>query len=422
MKLLKNISILFSSLILLVGCSGKSGETETAFQVKLGGLASIASVAGGGAMIYGNSPQGSFGKRIDNIGGDIISLPIPNGVWNFSIIVWDGDNDANPVTPAVPLSGVVRCGVSLGNDLQGGDVTITLSASNAACADPVFSPDMSFVAGSYSFPEVVPRTCRIGLAGVADESATECQNENEGFFHSVRYMLVPFQNIGGEVFDEFGNAIMGPCISKSPTPGTPLFDVRENLNGVPTASNFPGGNPAFADSVFKTVVRAYYGENAECDEGDPRGFTDVIFPKGVNEDRPNSRMISFDAGGGIQERAFLLRTSDAVACAPPRGDMVGDFSVGGSKFFQNGICNGAQFDLIPPEWSVGRTFNNKNFILLRNINYFAGVDLSVGEPTWPQHTMMGTDFSSSPTAEPNPYMGTFEGNNKRIIGMRMDYE
>jgi hypothetical protein len=422
MNLMKNISILFSSLILLVGCSGKSGETETAFQVKLGGLASIASVAGGGAMIYGNSPQGSFGQRIDNVGGEVISLPIPNGLWNFSIIVWDGDNDANPVTPAIPLSGMVRCGVSLGNDLQGGDVTITLSASNDGCSDPVFSPDMSFDSGTYAFPEVVPRTCRIDLVGVADESATECQNENEGFVHSVRYMIIPFQNIGGEVSDDFGNAIMGPCISKNATPGTPLFDVRENLNAVPTPANLPGGNPAFEDSVFKTVVRAYYGENAECDAGDPRGFSDVIFPRGVNEDRPNSRMISFDAGGGLQERAFLLRTPDVVACAPPRGGMVGDFSVGGSKFFFNGICNGAQFDLIPPEWSVSRTFNNKNFILLKNINYFAGVDLSAGEPSWDQHTMIGSDFSTYPGGEPTQYTGIFEGNNKKITGMRMDFE
>lgn len=422
MNLMKHISILISTLILLAGCSGKSGKTETAFQVRLGGLASITAAAGGGAMIYGNSAAGSFGKRIDNLGGNFVPLPIPNGVWNFSIVMWDGDNDANPGTAPVPLTGMVRCGVSLGNELNGGDVTITLDASNANCTDPVFSTGTSLSAGVTSFPEVVPRVCREDLANVTDENATECINGSEGFIHSVRYMMVPFKNIGGEIFDDFGNALIGPCISKTASPGNPLFAVRENINAVPTAANIPGGNPAFADSVFKTVVRAYYGETAECDESDPRGISDHIFPKGVNENKPNSRMITFDVGGGIKENAMLLRTPDDLACAPPRGDLQTDFSVGGTKFFLNGICNPQQFDLIPAEWTTGRTFNNKNFILLRNINYFAGVDLSAGEPSIPAHTMIGTDYVGNETADPTAYTGTFFGNARTIVGMRIDYE
>lgn len=423
MKAINRLFLFTFILSSFLSCSGKSGKTETSFEVKLGGLSSITSVAGGGAMLYGNSAAGNFGMRLDTIGGDVLTLDIPNGNWNFSLVIWDGDHDAIPGTPAVPLTGLTRCAVSLGNELAGGEVTILLSASNGNCTDPVFSPDTSLVGGVTSFPEIVPRVCRIDPYSVTDETASECGGVNEGFVYSVRYMMIPYKNFGGEIFDDFANAIVGPCISKSATPGDPVFGVRENISSVDAAANIPGGNPAFVDSVYKTVVRAYFGETAGCDEVDPRGFTDFIFPKGVNEDRPNNRMIPWNVGGGIIERAFLLRTPDVLACAPPRDFLPTDFSVGGTKFYQNGICNGAQFDLIPPEWTTGRVFNNKNFILLKNINYFAGIDLTAGgDPGIPPHTMIGTDFGTSPASEPNPYTGTFDGNGKRIVGMRMDYE
>lgn len=419
--------MLFSIFNLLIlglfptGCSGKGGQTAASFDVRLGGLTSIANVAGGGAMLYGNGPAGSFGKRIDNRGGETVSLDIPNGTWNFTIIAWDGDHDANTSTGPVPLTGLVRCGFSRGNALNGGDVTISLTLSNADCGDSVFSPEVVVNAGLVNFPEFKPKTCRVDLATVTDENATECTNAGEGFFNSIRIFFVPYREMDGFAETDFANAIVGPCLSKVATPGDPNFTVKEAPNAVAATYNIPGGNPAFVDSKFRTFVRGYFGETANCDETDPRGVRELLALSGLNEQAPGTRVIPYNAG--VDERAILMHTPDAIVCLPPRDSLVSDFSAGGNKFFYRGMCNGGQFDLFPLEWTTGATLNNKNIVLLRDINYFEGLTLSPGmDPGIPEQAMIGTAFTGSEASEPQPYIGTFDGNNKRIVGMRIDKE
>ena len=405
-------------LALLMGCSGKVGKSTAKFDVRLAGLTSLNNFGNGGAMLYGQSVRGDrFGKRLDNIAADSISLDLPNGTWDFSVLLWDGDHDNNTTGAQVPLTGKVRCGRSLGNSLTGGDVTISLNASNGDCALPFFSPETNFSTEVF-FPEIEIKTCRPDLASVSGETAPECQNEGQGFITSARVLLIPYKDILEQpIEDGLNDAIIGPCLSLSNTLGNPSLNIKELFDSNPATYNLPGGT---ANSPFKMVLRSYFG-TGDCDDSEIRGFEDIFFPGGFNEPHPFKRVITHTPTTDAI-KTLLIRTPEQLICNGLRGDLNSDFSTGGrAGSYFNGICNADQFDFLSSGYVAN--YQSANFILLRDINYFDGLVLDPNtDLNIPEFPMVGTPFTTSATNDPNPFTGVFEGNNKRIKGMRIDKE
>lgn len=406
---------------LLTGCSGKSGESKASFDIKLAGLTSIQQFSGGGALLFGSSLEtgNHFSRRIDNVGGETLAMDLPNGLWNFSIIMWDGDHDRDGIfsDALIPLTGKVRCGGVEGVLLNGSEVTVSLSANNANCLSPVFGGgqiDDGTGTGTLKFNDISFRQCRGGVATETDPLATNCDFENKGFYGSIRLMVAPFQEGPGLPNNvDIGAAIEGPCINTL-VGSSPDINDYAFIDGSSAIPNIPTGNPA-GNSRNRTFIRGFYDSNC----GGARGFTDIPFVGSlVGQVGP---LAKFFPGG--TNPTMLLGTPDALACAGIRGGLVTDFSIeisGSTPIY--GICNEAQFDLIAPDFQTGAAYQNADFILMNDINYFAGQDISpTNPPSVASFSMIGNDIGTNP-ASSQPYNGTFYGNNKIITGLSIDIE
>ncbi|MFZ9001653.1 MAG: hypothetical protein ACO20H_10130, partial [Bacteriovoracaceae bacterium] len=84
--------------LLLLSCGGKKEKsTQTKFKFSAG--AAISQGYLGGVVVMGKSATNSFQMVIPNAASDV-EVNIPDGVWDFSIIGWNGTS---------PMSGTLSC-------------------------------------------------------------------------------------------------------------------------------------------------------------------------------------------------------------------------------------------------------------------------------------------------------------------------
>lgn len=117
----------------LASCGGKGGKTTEANIVILGGIASGIPGMTGGTKIYGYN--NSTGETINLTYSGQTSLTVPNGVWGFAAITWDG---VNPNGSGNILEGDTFCGESPDMELFGGDVAVNITLSNNGCNEGFF--------------------------------------------------------------------------------------------------------------------------------------------------------------------------------------------------------------------------------------------------------------------------------------------
>src|SRR5690606_16469385 len=108
----------------------------------------------------------------------------------------------------------------------------------------------------------------------------------------------------------------------------------------------------------------------------------------------------------------FISVDEGRVCAGPAGAIASGTATGSVNSFWHGICSITQWDHIANNFG---TYAANNFILLADMNHFAGFDPASGtEPPTIPFTPFGIAFPTP--AIGTPYTGIFEGNNKKIIG------
>ena len=317
---MKYFIFLMTLTMFFVGCSKKS-ETPTKLKVYLAGLGTLPSGVGdGGAILFGKSSDGkSFGKRILN---SEEVLDIPNGQWNFYAVFWQGG--------VANMSGTVYCAKSAAS-LNGSDVTLNLSASNANCTDSDFSNGKYFTngLGKIQFPEIFVEDC--------DELPTNgygCGLKNQGNALSYRF-----------VFSEFKKDNTGILVSPNKFYSACKALTESDLNSS-APINFPVGS---LGSPFQVQIEFFLGSTS-CNPSDPKGShtaflnggVGVVSPMGllkVSSRQCDSMSASVYGSGTTQERE--MRCINDLGSYSSGNCLLGSFNLSYRRFIPESSCQTA---------------------------------------------------------------------------------
>lgn len=386
---------------LLISCSAKQGATNAEIQLFSGNLA--LGSASGGAMIWGSTQDGkdAFSRVLS---GGNFEIELNNGTWNFGVIAWDG---------ASTFEGTPKCALKTGISLNGEEVQVSLSLSNAACNHPLISKDIGS-GNEYTFPRVSAVTCNqrslLNGAGCADTAL--------GAASSMRAILPQYDKVGG-------------VLTVSPTAGlsSSCAEVTAAIASGETLPSFklPTGGPM---SPIITVFRQFLG-STDCQQSDLvgiNGYVDAVFPNGIAAPSGHPHFygnVSSNPSPVAHYQAKLeILLSDSQVCSGTRATQ-SSFAAGeGDMGRPYIICNGSQLDQIGgSNWG---TNSSKYFALASNIDLFAENnftpnDALVEEPNYPDTVSLGEDYISFPTTSAG-YMGKFDGRNYKIIGLKINTE
>ncbi|EQC45550.1 hypothetical protein [Bacteriovorax sp. Seq25_V] len=176
---MKVISFLIT-ILLLASCAGKKGHSSASFKVDLAALTGSLSTANGGALLVGHTLDDKFSlsKALSVNDSDLV-LELPNGVWEFYLVAWDGGGG-----PTI-LEGVTKCSYSGTHTLDGNDTSVTFKLTTSNCALPIPGDSELFSEFTYnngSWPKVNFHSC---LA--IDDVANTCSGT--GLTQSYRVSL-----------------------------------------------------------------------------------------------------------------------------------------------------------------------------------------------------------------------------------------
>lgn len=350
---MKNILLTLLVLAFMASCSPPQGKTKAKFKFFVGSLVSGPANFSGGLMIYGKSSDGkSFGKASSSTD---LSEEISNGTWNFYVVGWEGSS---------ALEGTVYCAKDEGVELNGEEVNISLTASNANCNDTVFSFAMNG-----SLPKTFPRiklhscsklnavsnqgsSCEYDPAGL---SGTELRDR--GFIASYK-IIIPSYNSAAEgelnLKDDSEAIVSSRC--------TPVITGNSPSNGEANVSmdvNIPLGSDG---SPFTTIVRGYIGKS-DCT--DTKGYKDFVFKNGLQVAAPDTKTFTYNSSGN-EVKVFTKITLDEV-CSGERIDPASaasfPFAGGvGSPGAPYVICTAYQLN------SINHRYEDKSFILAKDID------------------------------------------------------
>ncbi len=327
---MKSFVFLIQLLILstLVACGGKKASTKT--NLVLGGI--VDSIAGqsGGTMIYGRQLSGgddSFAIKLPYSE----DLELPNGMWRFAAVTWDG-NDANEI-----MQGQTRCGLNEVN-LLGGDITVSMTLSQANCAAQFFGDDESKeVSGQ---PKVfAPATCAL-----LDEKRGRLDNGQCKNSVGTAFTVELPQKLPGSSYSQ---GLVSACITEETPTNEFLYDSTKNLR-VPMF--FPIG---FNEPMIKLTIY----EDAGCTQNPQQ--TIVSNPLAGSA----SRSIELDSDVGGYAGINVLYVHNPIC--------EGSFATGSTPFDIDGggagndyiLCNPTQFAAIIADLTG-------NYFLDNDLDYF----------------------------------------------------
>lgn len=344
----------------LVACGGKKASTKT--NLVLGGI--VDSIAGqsGGTMIYGRQLSGgddSFAIKLPYSE----DLELPNGMWRFAAVTWDG-NVANEI-----MQGQTRCGLNEVN-LLGGDITVSLTLSQANCAAQFFGDDESKeVSGQ---PKIfAPATCAL-----LDEKRDRIDNGQCKNSVGTAFTVELPQKLPGSSYSQ---GLVSACITEETPTNEFLYDSTKNLR-VPMF--FPIG---FNEPMIKLTIY----EDAGCTQNPQQ--TLISNPlAGIG-----SRQLELDSDVATYPGINVLYVHNPV-CEGSFGSGAAPFDIdGGGAGPDYILCNPSQFSWIQANDLTG------NYFLDNDLDY-----LGVGPITAP--------IISS------PFTGTFNGRGHTIYDLDMD--
>lgn len=147
-----NRFLLFTLSLALLSCvPGKKGATNVSVTT-----AAIGTISYTGTLaIWGKSLEGDEFSLPLGTSAESLELSLPNGMWSFHVIGWDG---------ATAFNGPTDCAYEQ-VELAGGDQTITLNLSATTCSDPTFSPAAFMTANNFNPVKVIGCYQASGLTG-----------------------------------------------------------------------------------------------------------------------------------------------------------------------------------------------------------------------------------------------------------------
>lgn len=240
-------------LSLLAACSGPGGKTSASLKVTFGGL----SVGGNPVtqiIITGQSTKGEKFARVLTDGTDTISLPLPNGSWNFLAMAWEG---------GVALEGKVRCAYSTAS-LDGSPTAIPLVMTNAKCFDGtlnMLTPDNTGSDPAFRITQM--KACRIDIQSIVSPS------ENCNFNiadQNPRGAVIGSLKVGIQGGDQFGanfvpnNQFLGSGCENAGS----YTAINQRFPAIKSTYFFPLvalGYPAAVCNPARGVVRATFANN-----------------------------------------------------------------------------------------------------------------------------------------------------------------
>ena len=345
---MKNSLLFLVLLSLLAACSGPGGKTSASLKVTFGGL----SVGGSPVtqiIITGQSSKGEKFSRVLTDGTDVVSLPLPNGSWNFLAMSWEG---------VTPLDGKVRCAYSTVS-LDGSPTDIPLVMTNAKCFDGTINVQTADTGGvDPAFRAVVMRACRIDIQSIA--SGTENCNFAMGTANP-KGAVIGSLKVGVQGGDQFGgnfvhnNQFLGSGCENAGS----YAAINQRFPNIKPAYFFPLvalGYPAAVCSPSKGVIRATISNN-------------------------NLRMIDY----GVSAAMFARFTDEQVCTAANANGATAINEIGmGMANAPYGICNLAQLR----HWQENfASYASTNVALLTNLDLLPWVKAGTAGPT-PYHACL----------------------------------
>lgn len=404
------------SLFLLAACSNSKNATPVGFKLTLSSITTGLGANGeGGFVIYGKSTTGAaFGKVITSATPP--AMTIPNGTWTFYGLAWDGTPGATDEDKA--MRGTVRCANSGTIVLDGSATSVNLTLTNDNCDTASFTdtaaiPMHSSAPKKFAFIQTV--FCKSLDAATVDTTnpSANCEYDlstftarktSKGFGTGVKFSLQSFALSAGGAIQWLGEKITSNCVAM-PDASTGILPTDAQAFNLPSKSVFPLGLKA----------EIFYGPSsaAPCDEAYGKG--EIVIPNGSLSDASVAgvervKSVIFDP---TTVKTFL-RVGENMACANAKP--VGAFAGGyGSANVPSYICNNDQLNLMRgSNYLAGTpTAATRHVVLLKNINHWYGLDPAGGGP--PDQEPIGEVVSGSPNAS-TAFTGSFNGNNKKIIG------
>jgi hypothetical protein len=272
MKSKINSLLLLAFLVGTVSCSQKGSEVKievSHFQV--GSSAAIQAMSGGGLVIWAKSEDGkSFAQTLDTT-NDSISLALPNGLWTFYAMAWDGlKNYQGTASTNYNFGGVVSCAKSGQVVLSGNKAAVDLTLNNSNCTDAVFAGSVPTTVASSKIVLAPTRFAFCNGINQITSSSDLCADtrnevrakEKKAWIGSFRVNMKLFKKFGAT--KDFTGIVQSPCTEMVGNPeGTEAAgDISEDYgsSGLVIPS-LPAGGPGLP---FHLEIEMFPG-NSKCD-------------------------------------------------------------------------------------------------------------------------------------------------------------
>lgn len=138
---------LFMLFLALLASCAEAPKTNAEFSVTIAGL----TVSAGGMVVTGKRAEGGAFAKIMTT--DTLNLELPNGNWNFLVIMWDG---------ASAFAGTIRCDFKKAVALSGAATKLSFSITNGKCSDSNIIIPNTWTSTNFKPTEL--HLCRLSVA------------------------------------------------------------------------------------------------------------------------------------------------------------------------------------------------------------------------------------------------------------------
>ncbi|MCM2348614.1 MAG: hypothetical protein NDI69_01255 [Bacteriovoracaceae bacterium] len=410
-----NVLILLS-LLAVTACSqsGSNANLKITNTFALGDIAS-SPMAAGGLMIWGQGPDGqTFGRILK--GSSEVSVNLPNGEWTFYAMAW-----------SQTLAGTPSCALGKAS-LTGDPVAVDLALDNAFCAQTEFSGGAA--TGGISpyilpntkleFCEKVDATFSTYTDACTDDLSNPNRKSGKGSGVSYRFRARAFDRIKG-ANNFLADEIPSACFS-----GEPMAAQEESGLAFTEATALPGG--ILGATPFHLTLDVFFGTN-DCDATltSSKGKVSYELAHGVRSSLPNLKAVTDPSMASARHKLYV-EISPLTICSGLRltSPAAQPYAAGnGSAGRQYLICTAAQLQ------AMVTSDPTKHYKLLNDIdlNHLSKGLTALSTPSWYSCLEEGSNFfpigasiANCHTTTPGSFSGSFNGNNKKIKGLRIRLE
>ena len=370
------ISLLLLLLLSLLTACAKGGKTSADLSVVIAGI-NMNGVNINHIIVTGTNGKQSFSKTISQTG--TLNVALDNGVWNFVALSWEGTS---------AFTGKVRCAFQQNINLDGSDISLSLSMTNATCNSSTLS-NLNHVidtAGVYSFRTTSFQPCLHDSSSYA--SADVCAVNSSLAPAPFKAARVALPDTGP---DSAGGGTFSVC--------TVLDTTTRNVSGKIDATMIPVLNSNF---YFPVAIQGFQDTNCS----------------GTHLDAKETKLRIVDYTAGTQKVFAHFPASEICSAFAP--DELSDIGNGTANLDSPlGLCNLAQLKDFHQTFG---SYRNNNIVLLSDLDLNTWV--KGGATPFAACLPFGSTFiplghGSCATASPSfSYNGIFNGDSRIISHFR----